>query len=132
MANQKQRRRRLKEKRHDYDLIEIDEEGVETVVRGVEDRPDRSRGKKGEKGAKRSRSARVPQPPNWRRVLKRTGIFAPVFFAAIMLLGRGSGQVTITAAALNTVLLMAIFAPMSYVMDSFTYRMYSRRQQRGK
>ena len=32
MANQKQRRRRAKEKRHQYDLVQIDEEGNETVL----------------------------------------------------------------------------------------------------
>ena len=32
MANQKQRRRRAKEKRHQYDLVEIDGEGNETVL----------------------------------------------------------------------------------------------------
>ena len=32
MATQKQRRRRAKEKRHAYDLVEIDAEGNETVL----------------------------------------------------------------------------------------------------
>ena len=32
MATQKQRRRRAKEKRHQYDLVEIDGEGNETVL----------------------------------------------------------------------------------------------------
>ena len=32
MANQKQRRRRAKEKRHAYELVEIDSEGNETVL----------------------------------------------------------------------------------------------------
>src|SRR3954470_18626286 len=32
MATQKQRRRRAKEKRHDYDLVYIDEDGVEQPV----------------------------------------------------------------------------------------------------
>ena len=36
MANQKQRRRRAKEKRHEYDLVEIDEEGNETVLSASE------------------------------------------------------------------------------------------------
>src|SRR5262245_37876222 len=36
VANQKQRRRRAKEKRHAYDLVEIDSEGNETVLRASE------------------------------------------------------------------------------------------------
>ena len=32
MATQKQRRKRAKEKRHQYDLVEIDAEGNETVL----------------------------------------------------------------------------------------------------
>src|SRR6476660_7659921 len=39
MATQKQRRRRAKEKRHDYDLVYIDEDGVEQPV----ERPDEPR-----------------------------------------------------------------------------------------
>ena len=38
MATQKQRRRRAKEKRHDYDLVYVDEDGVEQVVERDEPR----------------------------------------------------------------------------------------------
>ena len=36
MATQKQRRKRAKEKRHAYDLVEIDAEGNETVLSASE------------------------------------------------------------------------------------------------
>ncbi len=46
MATQKQRKRRAKEKRHDYDLVYIDEEGVEQPVEREEPRKPTGRGTK--------------------------------------------------------------------------------------
>jgi hypothetical protein len=83
MATQKQRRRRAKEKRHEYDLVEIDAEGNETVVSASalkDEEPKRAK----TPAKARSRSTRgVPQPPSWRRVAKRGAIFAPIFLAVV-------------------------------------------------
>ena len=76
MATQKQRKRRAKEKRHDYDLVYIDEDGVEQPVeREEEPRKPTARGNKGtvskssasKSSSRSSRSAKVAQPPSWRR-----------------------------------------------------------------
>ncbi|MSO57639.1 MAG: hypothetical protein EXQ77_01190 [Thermoleophilia bacterium] len=138
MANDKQRRRRLKEKRHDYDLVEIDGDGFETVVTASETRSPRgSAGRKDAKGGAKGaakpaggRRGRVPEPANWRRVFKRTAIFAPIFLATIMLLGRG--DMSLSAAVLQTAMLMVVFAPLSYLMDGLAYRMYNRRLQKER
>src|SRR6185503_6637179 len=86
MASQKQRRRRAKEKRHAYDLVEIDSEGNETVLT-----PSAVKSEPSTRDTKRRRSrqsapmkgARGQQPPTWPRVLKRGAIFAPIFLATV-------------------------------------------------
>lgn len=130
MANQKQRRRRAKEKRHQYDLVEIDEEGNETVlsasdVRAEETaaRPAKRSGGGRASGAKPPRG--TPQPPSWSRVLKRAAIFAPIFLATVLLLAGES--VGFAGAVVQTLFLLAIFVPFSYVMDRLMWRMHEKR-----
>jgi hypothetical protein len=127
VANRKQRRRREKEKRHDYDVVEIDAEGNETVLRSSELRPE-DEPRKSSTSRKTSRSGRVrgvAQPPSWKRVLKRGALFAPIFFATVLLLGGKS--ITIAGAILNSVLLIAVFVPFSYFMDRFLWRSQQKR-----
>jgi hypothetical protein len=136
MATQKQRRRRAKEKRHEYELVYVDEDGVEKPVEREE-----SAHKPAGKGAKGTASSakkttsgsgkprKVAQPPSWPKVLKRGAIFAPVFFGTVMLLGGGKG--TIASAAFQTVLLIAVFIPFSYFMDRVVWRQQQKRSGRG-
>ena len=75
MATQKQRRRRAKEKRHDYDLVYVDEDGVEQPVEREEaprKPPGRARqgstaakSQKAQPAGKRGRRGREAQPPSW-------------------------------------------------------------------
>ena len=136
MATQKQRRRRAKEKRHAYDLVEIDAEGNETVLSGSElkeDAPAKPAAKaKGDaRGAARARPRRgAPQPPTWGRVLKRGAIFAPIFLATVMLLG--GNRLTFRGAVVQTVFLLAIFIPFSYFMDRLVWRSQEKRLARTK
>jgi hypothetical protein len=128
MANRKQRRRREKEKRHDYDLVEIDEEGNETVLTASElkrEPPERVKPAAKRQGKPAPRGGRQPQAPSWRRVIKRGLIFAPIFFGTVLLLG--GGKITWAQAIVQTTLLMAIFVPFSYVMDRFVYRSTQKR-----
>ncbi len=127
MATRKQRRKREKEKRHDYDLVEIDGEGNETVLRSTElrpagegKRPDSAKGSK----PKVSRGRGVVQEPSWNRVLKRGAMFSPIFFATVLLLNGNKGY---GAAVVNTVLLLAVFVPFSYFMDRFMWRSQQKR-----
>jgi hypothetical protein len=129
MATQKQRRKRAKEKRHAYDLVEIDAEGNETVLSAGEVKseaspkaPTKTAARNGTKG----RSTRgTPQPPNWSRVLKRGALFAPIFLATVMLLGRG--KLTLAGAIVQTIFLLAIFIPFSYFMDRLVWRSQEKR-----
>ena len=138
MATQKQRRRRAKEKRHEYDLVYVDEDGVEQVVERDESRkPEDKAGKgpAGRSGGKASgrgttaRRGKEVQPPSWRKVLKRGAIFAPIFLATVMLLG--GGKVSLAQAIFQTALLIAVFVPFSYFMDRVVYRQQLKRLNRG-
>ena len=139
MATQKQRRRRAKEKRHDYDLVEIDSEGNETVLSASELRaesPSRSSGSRSSKkpsaprASGTSRMRGVPQPPSWRRVAKRSALFAPIFLATVLLLS--GDRLSFAGAVLNTIFLLAFFMPVSYFMDRLVWRSYEKRLEKSK
>lgn len=131
MATRKQRRRREKEKRHDYELVEIDEEGNETVLNATELRPSDG-GSKKQASAKvdRPRGRGVVQPPSWPRVLKRGALFAPIFLATVMLLG--GSKLSFTAAVMQTAMLVAVFVPFSYFMDRVMWRSYQKRAAKAR
>lgn len=134
MATQKQRRRRAKEKRHEYELVEIDAEGNETVLT-AKDRKEEAGGKSAPakartKGESKPRTGRgTPQPPSWRRVLKRGAIFAPIFLATVLLLA--GNRLTFAGAVVQTLFLLAVFVPFSYFMDRLVWRSHEKRQARG-
>lgn len=127
MPSRKQRRRRAKERRHEWEEVWVDPEGNE-VEAPVEDEPSRN-GKRASASttARPQAGARNVQPPSWRRVGKRGLIFAPLMFLTVTFL---SGELTIAQRLLNTAFLLAFFLPFSYVMDALMYRMASRRAGR--
>lgn len=138
MATQKQRKRRAKEKRHDYELVYVDEDGVERPVEREE--PPRKPVGRGSKatvsktqrssaGKGGGRGGRTVQPPSWRKVIKRGAIFAPIFFATVLLLG--GGKMTYAAALVQSVLLLAVFIPFSYFMDRVVWRQQQKRLNRS-
>jgi hypothetical protein len=135
VASQKQRRRRAKEKRHQYDLVEIDADGNETVLSASEVRsedPEKgssSSGKGGRSASGRGRRGGA-QPPSWPKVLKRGALFAPIFLATVMLLS--GGRVTIVGALIQTLFLLAVFVPFSYFMDRLMWRSQQKRLARER
>jgi hypothetical protein len=139
MPSRKQRRRREKSFRHEWEYVEVDPEtGEERAVAPAalkaakperqERKPAQQRGKQ-QRGKQRSaRARREPQPPSWRRVGKRTALFAPLMALFIYWTQSGSKSGASTAGIiLNTVILIAFFAPFSYLVDSMTYRIYMRK-----
>jgi hypothetical protein len=135
MPTRKQRKRREKESRHEYEYVEVDPEtGEERTVDPAElraERPAKDRKTTAQQRGKQQRSrrtARVPQPASWRRVVKRTAIFAPLM-ALFIYWTQSSSKTGISGAGivLNTVILIAFFAPFSYLVDSMTYRFYVKR-----
>jgi hypothetical protein len=122
MPSRKQRRRRAKERRHEWEEVWVDEEGNE-VEPPPEEEPSRN-GKRSRAPARPSAGGRGVQPPSWRRVAKRGLIFAPLMFLTVTFL---SGELTVAQRLVNTAFLLAFFLPFSYAMDALMYRMHVRR-----
>ena len=123
MPTRKQRRRREKEFRHDY--VWEDAEGNELEPDEV---PAHKAGAAPGKRAS-ARSGREPQPPSWRRTLKRGLIFAPIMLATVMVL---SNDLTLAEQITQTALIVAIFIPFSYLLDGLFYRSAKKRQARSE
>ena len=125
MPTRKQRRRREKTFRHEYDLVAYDDEGNELEVDPAERRreKDQSREKdkpaaKGKAGAARRAPRPVP-PPTWRRALRRGGLMGAVFFVLMS---------TLFMAPLPISLIYSLaLIPFTFGMDWFTHRTYVRR-----
>ena len=130
MPTRKQRRRRAKGRRHEYEYVYVDDEGRELDV-GDEPEPAAARPARREsnKASRRPASGRTIQPPSWRRVGKRALIFAPLLFLTVALLA--PDEATLTTNVLQTIFLLLVFLPFSYVMDSMTYRIWRKRTQRA-
>jgi hypothetical protein len=132
MPSKKQRRRRAKDRRHEYEYVYVDDEGHEVDPVEAEAVAPKERKKAAQApakatrqtGAKQARGAVRPVPaPNWRRVAKRGAIFAPFMFLAISLLGH---KLTLQAKIIETLWLMLLFVPFSYLIDRMMYRRYLR------
>lgn len=120
MPTRKQRRRRAKEHRHEY--VWEDAEGNELDPQDPSSPKEESRSR-----AASSRPGREPQPPSWRRTLKRGLIFAPIMLVTVMLL---SNNITRTQQITQTALIVAIFVPFSYLLDGVFYRSHKKRLAR--
>lgn len=126
MPTRKQRRRRAKELRHEY--VWEDEEGNELDPEEVPGRksPASSSGRSSTSPARRP--AREPQPPSWRRTLKRAIVFAPIMFLVVMFL---SDDLTLADQIVQTALIVGIFVPFSYLIDGLLWRSYKRRESQA-
>jgi hypothetical protein len=123
MPSRKQRRRRAKERRHEWEEVWVDAEGNE-----IEPPPEGETSSRAQKRAaapaRRQAGMRNVQPPSWRRVGKRALIFAPLMFLTVSFL---SSELSVAQKILQTSFLLAFFLPFSYAMDALMYRMYVRR-----
>ena len=127
MPSRKQRRRRSKERRHEYEYVYVDEEGREGEAPEEEQPQTRARGGGKATSGRRAattRSGRRIEPPSWRRVGKRALFIGPVMFLLINLMGK---NLSAAQRIYETVVLLAIFLPFSYFMDSLMYRSYLKR-----
>lgn len=127
MPSRKQRRRRAKDRRHEWEYVYVDDTGEE--VEAPEDAQISRNGKRTpQQRAKPQSGMREVQPPSWRRVGKRGLIFAPLMFLTVTFL---SGDLTMAQRILNTAFLLAFFLPFSYAMDALMYRLYRKRAGTG-
>lgn len=127
MATKKQRRRREKLQRHEYEYVVENEEGEEVVVEPPRAEAKKAPARAATKGQVVDARGRVIQPPSWRRVLKRGAIFGPILAVLIWVTGR---DLSTGAKLINVILLLLIFLPVSYLVDMLIYRSVQKRQQR--
>src|SRR3954452_21673248 len=137
MPSRKQRKRRQKELRHEYEFVAVDEEGHEVEVdpddlrakRAEEERGrEQARAKDGKSATttagKPARRGREVPPPSWSRTWKRAGAFTAVMFLALSFLSHGGSMVS---RVVLTLAYGALFVPFLYFMDRVQYRQYLRR-----
>jgi hypothetical protein len=132
VPSRKQRRRRTKDRRHDYEYVFVDDEGNEV---DADDVPQPSRNGSGRGAVKpdapiRVAGGRVVKPASWQRAVRRGFLFAPAMFAILFFLNRG--HLAIAGVLLNTLILLAFFIPFGFLMDKMMYRTYVRKQAAGK
>jgi hypothetical protein len=125
MASKKQRRRREKLQRHEWEEVYVDEEGRELAPEEAEELvPARqARAAKG-RPAPKQRGVRTVEPPSWKRTGKRGLLFFPLMLFTVFLVG---GDMTLPQQVAQTLVLMAFFLPFSYFMDSLVWRSYQKR-----
>ena len=122
MPSKKQRRRREKLKRHQYELVQVDAEGNEIPVETAAPKKAATDGKAA--APRRGRLPREVKPPSWTRSAKRAAIFVP-FLYIFLSIGKNPPPV---AARLGISLLYAVvFVPMFFFVDRLAYRGYKRR-----
>jgi hypothetical protein len=124
MPSRKQRRRREKLKRHEWEEVYVDENGR------VLDPDEAEQLIKPEKAARTKaqpteRGRRVVEPPSWRRTFKRGALFFPLMLIVVFFVN--SKNSTTAQSIVSTVTLMAFFLPFSYFMDTMMYRSWQRR-----
>jgi hypothetical protein len=136
VPSRKQRRRREKLKRHEYEYVIETEEGEEIPLESAREAREASKGKDTKTGAGGKpakdvvgRGGRVIPEPSFQRVLRRTAIFAPLIGIFIYLTS-GDDNFSWAGFLFTLVLLIAFFMPFSYLVDAFVYRLARRRQER--
>ncbi|MEO8290861.1 MAG: hypothetical protein ABI649_07685 [Gaiellaceae bacterium] len=128
MPSRKQRRRREKLQRHEYEYVIETEDGEEIPVERPPERERREAKGSSRAGPTRGPGGRVVPKPSLGRVLKRTAIFGPVILIVVYL--TSSKEVGTAARVYTAVTLLAFFIPFSYLVDTLMYRMFTKRQQR--
>ena len=138
MPSRKQKRREAKSKRHEYEFVYVDDAGNEVddvpeELLAPKERTNGSKAAAAKKPAQRpqarggSRSGRTPQPPSWKRSLKRAAILGAVVFVFFSFFG-GKGNAKYAVALQLTAMYTLLFVPFTYAIDRFAYRRWQVRQ----
>jgi hypothetical protein len=130
MPTRKQRKRALKERRHEYETVWVDSEGNELEEPPEDDLPPATRDRKPQQKQQRQRAARAtrePSPASWRRSVKRSLILGAAIFALFSILGSKNGQHQYLSALTLAVVYTALFIPFTYYFDRFIYGRWQRK-----
>jgi hypothetical protein len=140
MPSRKQRKKRQKELRHEYEFVVVDEDGREVEVDPEELKARRAEKERAAKTSSttaadgrtrgtardgRGRPIREIKPPSWQRTFKRAGAFTAVMFLALSFLAHGGSM---AGRLLLTLGYGVLFVPFLYLMDRMQYRQYLKRQ----
>jgi hypothetical protein len=135
MPTKKQRRRRAKGFRHEYDFVMVDEEGNEVPVDPDERRSEREQKASAKPKQPRAtqsgsgRAMREPPQPSWERAFRRGGLMGGLMLVAFIFLFK-NGPIG-SRIAIGLVYGVA-FVPLTYFVDRTAYRAYLRRVERAK
>ena len=136
MPSKKQRRRREKTFRHEYETVLLDAEGNEIPLDPEELRAereakqrDRAKAKpvatKGKKQtARASRPMREPPLPSWRRAIKRGGTMGGLMLVAFIFIFKSGALIQRIGIG---VFYGLAFIPLTFWIDRTAYRTYQRR-----
>lgn len=133
MPTRKQRRRRDKTFRHEYETVLIDEEGNETPLTELREHEEPKPAKKNGASAQKKpaarggsrRPVREVAPPSWNRAFKRGGTWgALMIVVSIFFLGKSA---PIAQRLLIGVMYGVAFVPLMYFVDRISYNTYLRR-----
>jgi hypothetical protein len=132
MPTKKQRRRRAKNFRHEYDFVIEDDEGNDVPLDTSEfraERAERDKQKSASKPARqtRARSTREPPPPSWQRAWRRGGVMGALMLAAFLFLFKDAPLAVRVAWGL---FYAAAFVPLTYFVDRMAYRAHQKRVAR--
>jgi hypothetical protein len=147
MPTRKQRRRALKERRHDYEYetvwidpetgeeVEPPEDYVEEATEernGTNAKP-KPKAKPKPTQKRGDRPVRVPPPPSWRRAAKRAVIIGVVIGVFIYISTAQSGGPSYARAFFTAAIYTLAFIPFQYWLDRFMYNRWQRRtEQQGQ
>jgi hypothetical protein len=127
MSSRKQRRRREKLQRHEWEYVEVDEEGNESPVEPVKAKKavatEKSTSKGDQRASRPSRPPREVKPPSWNRAIKRGALFVPFLYIFLTALE----HVDALPAVGVSLLYSAVFVPMFFFVDRMAYRAYRRK-----
>jgi hypothetical protein len=131
MASRKQRRKREKLQRHEYEyVLEGDDGEEESAPRLSELNAPKTKQPAQPKGEIVDRRGRVVPKPSLERILRRGLIFAPLVFVFVYATGRNS--LSTIAIVLNTAVILAFLLPFMFLVDSLVYRMALKRYGAGR
>jgi hypothetical protein len=126
MATKKQRRRRVKESRHEY--VYVDDEGNEVEVA----KPKAAKvERKPADGKRPARAGREIKPPSWSRAVK-WGVGFAVAMPLLLTITGGKKHMEVTSLAFLSVMYGAAFIPLTYFIHRMQYRTYQRMVERQK
>ena len=120
MPTRKQRRRREKAFRHEFDFVTYDDEGNEVALDPGELRKKSDPKAKAKSPAQRAgRPVREVPPPSWRRAVRRGGLMGILLLLVMLALVKGSPVIGVIYAV--------ALVPFTYWIDRIAYRNYLRR-----